>query len=126
MQRYREAATKMGRDDIAEAGNLLYDAKRIDVVYGLRARGWDATGVGAEELMARHDRFVAADLQDATPQSVFVDHDCADARLQSARKLSRPATAVVAETPMCRLCEVTQRYKPASGRTTATCCVPST
>lgn len=73
MQRYREAAAKLGRDDLAGTGSLLYDEKRTDVVDGLRRRGWDATGVDAKELMARHHRFVVADLEDATPQSVFVD-----------------------------------------------------
>ena len=36
-------------------------------------RGWDATAVSAAALMARNDRFIPADLDDATPQSVFVD-----------------------------------------------------
>jgi len=73
MQRYRDVAVTLGRDDVAQSGNLLYDEQRTDVVNGLRARGWDATAVSAAALMARNDRFIAADLDDATPQSVFVD-----------------------------------------------------
>jgi methyltransferase (TIGR00027 family) len=70
MQRYRDVAEKLGRSDVADSGNLLYEEQRTEVVDWLVAHGWQATGVSAPELMARNDRYVAADLDDATPQSV--------------------------------------------------------
>jgi methyltransferase (TIGR00027 family) len=73
MQRYREAAAKLGRADIPESGNLLYEESRTQVVDWLVAHGWEADGVDAPELMARNDRHVPSDLEDATPQSVFVE-----------------------------------------------------
>ena len=72
MQRYRDVAEKLGRTDIADSGNLLYE-ERPEVVDWLSAHGWQATGVSAHDLMARNERHVAADLEDATPQSVFVE-----------------------------------------------------
>ena len=73
IQRYREVAAKLGRSDVADSGNLLYEEQRTEVVDWLVAHGWQATGVSAADLMARNDRYVAADLDDATPQSVFVE-----------------------------------------------------
>lgn len=73
MQKYRDVATKLGRTDVADAGNLLYDEERTSVASWLGAHGWQATGVTAPQLMARYQRHVAADLVDATPQSVFVE-----------------------------------------------------
>lgn len=74
MQRYREAATKLGRPDVADTGTLLYEEERAAVVEWLSAHGWQATGIEARELMARNGRRVAADLaDDVTPQSVFVE-----------------------------------------------------
>lgn len=73
MQRYREAAEKLGRHDTAISGNLLYAGERAEVVAWLTTRGWEATGTSAADLMARNDRRVPSDLEDATPQSVFVE-----------------------------------------------------
>lgn len=73
MQRYRDVAEKLGRSDVADSGNLLYEEERTEVVDWLSAHGWQAAGVSAPDLMARNDRHVAADLEDATPQSVFVE-----------------------------------------------------
>ncbi|MDT5410757.1 MAG: hypothetical protein QOG14_2977, partial [Mycobacterium sp.] len=73
MQRYRDVAVKLGRSDLADSGNLLYEEERPEVVDWLSAHGWQATGVTAPDLMARNDRHVAADLDDATPESVFVE-----------------------------------------------------
>ncbi len=73
MERYRSAAAKLGRPEAATAGNLLYEEERTEVIDWLSAHGWQATGVIAPDLMARNDRHVAADLEDATPQSVFVE-----------------------------------------------------
>ena len=72
MERYRSAAAKLGRTDLAESGNLLYDEERTEVVDWLSARGWDVSAVTAPDLMARNGRVVPSDLDDATPQSVFV------------------------------------------------------
>jgi methyltransferase (TIGR00027 family) len=73
VQRYRDVAEKLGRSDLADSGNLLYEEERREVADWLSAHGWQATGVSAAELMARHGRDVAADLDDATPESVFVE-----------------------------------------------------
>jgi hypothetical protein len=43
------------------------------VVDRLSAHGWQATGVSAQDLIARNDRHLAADREDATPRSVFVE-----------------------------------------------------
>jgi methyltransferase (TIGR00027 family) len=73
IQRYRDAAEKLGRPDVAASGNLLYEEERTEVVDWLSAHGWQATSVSALDRMARNDRHVPADLEDATPQSVFVE-----------------------------------------------------
>jgi methyltransferase (TIGR00027 family) len=73
MERYRDVATKLGRPDAAAAGNLLYEEERTQVADWLRAHGWQATGISAEDLLARNDRRIPDDLEDATPQSVFVE-----------------------------------------------------
>lgn len=73
MQRYREAAVKMGREDIPETGNLLYHEERTDVVDWFSKHGWQAAGVSEADLMARNGRPLPADLEDAVPQSTFVD-----------------------------------------------------
>ena len=73
MERYRSAAAKLGRPEAATAGNLLYEEERTEVVDWLTAHNWDVTAVSAEDLMAGNGRFTATDLEDATPQSVFVD-----------------------------------------------------
>jgi methyltransferase (TIGR00027 family) len=73
MQRYREAAEKLGRRDATISGNLLYSGERAEVVEWLTERGWQATGTSATDLMARNGRLVSSDLEDATPQSVFVE-----------------------------------------------------
>jgi methyltransferase (TIGR00027 family) len=73
MQRYREAAAKLGRSDVPEPGNLFYEEKRTEVTDWLSAHGWRATGVSAPDLMAGNDRHLPVDLEDAVPQSVFVE-----------------------------------------------------
>jgi methyltransferase (TIGR00027 family) len=73
MQRYREVAAKLGREDIATVGNLLYDEERTEVVDWLTAHGWQAAGVSAADLMARNNRSAPTDLSDGIPESIFVD-----------------------------------------------------
>lgn len=73
IQLYREAAAKLGREDIAASGNLLYEEERTEVVDWLTAHGWRASGVSAADLLARNGRSVPSDLDDGVPQSVFVD-----------------------------------------------------
>ena len=73
MQRYREAAAKLGRPEIADSGNLLYEEHRTEVIDWFSARRWQVTGVSAADLMARNGRYAPSDLDDATPQSVFVE-----------------------------------------------------
>lgn len=71
--RYREAAAKLGREEMGVAGGLLYEEERTEVVDWLRAHGWDTTAVTADELMAGNGRTVPSDLVDGVPQSVFVE-----------------------------------------------------
>lgn len=74
MDRYREAAVKLGGIDIPESGNLLYEGERIEVADWLRAHGWIVTAApSAEELMAANNRAVPPGLDDAVPESVFVE-----------------------------------------------------
>jgi O-methyltransferase involved in polyketide biosynthesis len=73
MQKYRAAAVKLGRSDLAEAENLLYEEERTEVVDWLAAYDWNVTAITALDLMARNGRTAPADLDDATPQSVFVE-----------------------------------------------------
>jgi O-methyltransferase involved in polyketide biosynthesis len=51
---------------------LLYEEERTEVVDWLSAHSWDVSAVTAPDLMARNGRVVPSDLDDATPQSVFV------------------------------------------------------
>jgi methyltransferase (TIGR00027 family) len=73
MERYRAAAVKLGREDMADPGNLLYEEEQTDVVEWLRAHRWTTTAVTAADLMAGNGRVAPSDLEDATPQSVFVE-----------------------------------------------------
>jgi methyltransferase (TIGR00027 family) len=73
MQKYRAAAVKLGRSDLAEVENLLYEEERTEVVDWLAAHDWNVTAITALDLMARNGRTAPADLDDATPQSVFVE-----------------------------------------------------
>jgi hypothetical protein len=71
-ERYRAAAVKLGRSDIPEIRNLLYEEVRTEVIDWLRAHGWDVSGVTADDLMAGNDRTPPPGLDDDIPQSVFV------------------------------------------------------
>ena len=74
MDRYREAAVKLGGKDIAESGDLLYEGERTEVADWLRAHGWAITAAtGAEDLMAANSRAVLPGLDNAVPESVFVE-----------------------------------------------------
>jgi methyltransferase (TIGR00027 family) len=74
MDRYREAAVKLGGKDVTESGNLLYEGERIEVADWLRAHAWIVTAApSAHELMAANNRAVPAGLDAAVPESVFVE-----------------------------------------------------
>jgi methyltransferase (TIGR00027 family) len=73
MEQYRAIANKLGGKDITESGNLLYEEKRTEVTDWLASHGWDVTGISAEDLMASFDRSVDSDLEEAFPDSVFVE-----------------------------------------------------
>jgi methyltransferase (TIGR00027 family) len=74
MHRYRAAAVKLGAKDITEAGNLLYDEERTEVVDWLHTHGWTVTtAMSANDLMAASNRAVPLGLDDAVPESVFVE-----------------------------------------------------
>jgi hypothetical protein len=62
-----------GAPDPAKSGNLLYEEERTEVVDWLTAHDWEVTAVTAQDLMARNGRFAPADLDEPTPQSVFVE-----------------------------------------------------
>jgi methyltransferase (TIGR00027 family) len=74
MDRYREAAVKLGAKDITETGNLLYEEERTEVADWLRAHGWAVTAATiADELMAANNRAIPPGLDGAVPESVFVE-----------------------------------------------------
>jgi methyltransferase (TIGR00027 family) len=74
MDRYREAAVKLGGKDIAESGNLLYEGERTEVADWLQSHGWVVTAAtSAVDLMAVNNRAVSDGLDDAVPESVFVE-----------------------------------------------------
>ena len=74
MDRYREAAVKLGGKDVTESGNLLYEEERTEVADWLRAHGWIVTAApSAHELMAANNRPVPPGLDAAVPESVFVE-----------------------------------------------------
>jgi methyltransferase (TIGR00027 family) len=74
MDRYREAAVKLGGKDITESGNLLYEEERTEVADWLRTHGWAVTtATNADELMAANNRAIPPGLDGAVPESVFVE-----------------------------------------------------
>jgi methyltransferase (TIGR00027 family) len=72
MQRYRAAAAKMGRTDIASVDDLWFLEERAEVADWLRGHGWDVSVATAEELMDRHHRGAPQGIEDAVPRSLFV------------------------------------------------------
>ena len=75
MQRYRDAAAAQPDaelPDFEDIGDLLYLEDRADVADWLRVRGWAVEVTTANDLMARNNRPVPQDLEDPTPQSLFV------------------------------------------------------
>jgi methyltransferase (TIGR00027 family) len=71
---YRAIAIKLGGKDITESGNLLYEEERTEVTDWLGAHGWNVVAAtSAEELLASNNRTAPADLDDAVPNSVFVE-----------------------------------------------------
>jgi len=74
MDRYREVAVKLGGKDIGESGDLLYEGERTEVADWLRAYGWAiTTETNAHDLMAASNRAVPPGLDNAVPESVFVE-----------------------------------------------------
>ena len=73
MEQYRAAAIKLGGKDITEGGNLLYEEERIEVTDWLSAHDWNVTAISAEDLLASNDRALQTDLDEAVPNSVFVE-----------------------------------------------------
>jgi methyltransferase (TIGR00027 family) len=74
MQRYRELAAKLGRDqhDFPDFEELWYFEPRTDVGDWLRAHGWDVVVLSTEELMARYDRRPPEGIEDGSPDTLFV------------------------------------------------------
>ena len=74
MDRYREVAVKLSGKEITESGDLLYEGERTEVVDWLRAHGWAiTTDTNAEQLMSASNRAVPPGLDNAVPESVFVE-----------------------------------------------------
>ncbi|MCW2515436.1 MAG: methyltransferase [Mycobacterium sp.] len=73
MEQYREIAKRLGGEDITKSGNLLYEEERTEVTDWLGAHGWEVTGITAEDLMVSYDRRIDSDLEEAFPDSVFVE-----------------------------------------------------
>jgi methyltransferase (TIGR00027 family) len=71
---YREIATALGGKNTPEFGNLLYEEKRTEVADWLAEHGWTVvTATAAEDLLASNNRSLNGDLDDAVPDSVFVE-----------------------------------------------------
>ena len=75
MQRYRDAAAarqNAGLPDFEDIGDLLYLEDRADVADLLRGHGWDIEVTTAHDLMAHNNRPAPQNLEDPTPQSLFI------------------------------------------------------
>jgi methyltransferase (TIGR00027 family) len=73
MEQYRAVATKLGGKDITESGNLLYEEERTEVTDWLGAHHWNVTAISAADLLASNDRSIDTGLDEAVPDSVFVE-----------------------------------------------------
>ena len=74
VEQYRAVAIKLGGKDLTESGNLLYGEERTEVTDWLQAHGWNVVAVTtAQDLLAGNNRSVPADLDDAVPDSLFVE-----------------------------------------------------
>jgi methyltransferase (TIGR00027 family) len=72
-QRYRTMAQRLGREEPQTMSDLFYEEKRTAVVEWFSSRGWRTDEVSAPDLMGRSGRRPAADLEDATLQTTFVE-----------------------------------------------------
>ena len=75
MQRYRAALAAQQHTDLpdfADFEDLLYLEDRADVANWLRGHGWDVEVTTAHDLMADKNRPAPQDLEDPTPQSLFI------------------------------------------------------
>jgi methyltransferase (TIGR00027 family) len=70
MQDMRDAVGRTGHE-MADVTDLFYDEPRADVAYWLCEHGWEVDTIGAAELMARHKRERATEMQEN--RSVFVE-----------------------------------------------------
>jgi methyltransferase (TIGR00027 family) len=73
LEQYRTVAHKLGGKDITKSGNLFYEEERTEVTDWLGAHGWKVTAIGAEDLLASNGRPIDTDLEEAVPDSVFVE-----------------------------------------------------
>ncbi|ORA19693.1 class I SAM-dependent methyltransferase [Mycobacterium arosiense] len=73
MQRVRDLMAELDPErDIPDVQDLWYFEEREDVADWLGRHGWDVTVTPAPELMAGYDRRPPQDVDDATPQTLFV------------------------------------------------------
>jgi O-methyltransferase involved in polyketide biosynthesis len=73
MQRVRDLMAELEPDrDIPDVQDLWYFEEREDVGEWLGRHGWAVTVTPAPELMAGYGRRPPGDIDDATPQTLFV------------------------------------------------------
>jgi methyltransferase (TIGR00027 family) len=70
MQEMRDAVGRTGHE-MADVTDLFYDEPRADVADWLGEHGWEVDAIGAAELIARHKRERATEMQEN--RSVFVE-----------------------------------------------------
>ena len=73
MVKARKAAVDAGRQPIPDPSGLWYFEPRTDVEQWLTGAGWDVTTTSAVELMEHYQRPAPEGLEDAVPDTVFVD-----------------------------------------------------
>ncbi|MDT5077127.1 MAG: hypothetical protein QOJ80_1764 [Mycobacterium sp.] len=73
MEQYRAAAVELGGKDVTESGNLLYEQERTEVPDWLRAHDWNVSAISAEDLLAANNRLIPTSLDEAVPDSMFVE-----------------------------------------------------
>jgi methyltransferase (TIGR00027 family) len=73
MAKARKAAEDAGRPPIPDPSRLWYFEPRTDVRQWLAGVGWEVTTISAQELMEHYQRPAPEGLEDAVPDTMFVD-----------------------------------------------------
>ncbi len=72
MEKARKAAEDAGRQPIPDPSRLWYFEPRTDVAQWLADAGWEVSTISAAELMKHYQRPAPEGLEDAVPDTVFV------------------------------------------------------